>query len=128
MELVDLREGVFGDLCGQDFSPVFDALAEEVVLTTPSACSWDVPNPPPDEVLDAEAVEVELVVEGSEETLMRVENELACDGGEGWYFSPSILDPQSVSVCPATCTRIQEANAAEVNISFPCELPPEHED
>ena len=55
-----------------------------------------------------------------------VDNLPACNGNPGWYFEPDITQPEYVTVCPATCTQLETAKQAEVDIIFPCELPPEH--
>lgn len=128
MDLVELREGILGDLCLQEFAPVFDELATMVMTSTPVACSWPVPDPPDGEALDPLAVELHVEVDGFDEILARVDNLEACAGDEGWYFTPSLTEPLEVQVCPETCSRIQDAANANVAIVFPCAPPPEQAD
>ena len=128
MDLVEMREGILGDLCQQEFAPVLDELATMVMTSTPVACSWPVPDPPDGEALDPLAVELHVEVDGFEEIISRVDDLDACAGGEGWYFTPSLSDPLEVEVCPETCSRLQESANADVAIVFPCAPPPEQAD
>jgi hypothetical protein len=128
MDLVEMREGILGDLCEQEFAPVFDELATMVMTSTPVACAWPIPAPPEGESLDPLAVELHVEIDGFEEVITRVDDLEACADGEGWYFTPNIDEPLEVEVCPETCTRLQDATNADVAIVFPCAPPPEQAD
>ena len=45
-ELVQQTGGEMGDLCLQDFDPVFDVLAGAVVESATLSCEWAIPEPP----------------------------------------------------------------------------------
>jgi hypothetical protein len=124
LELVNLTGGVSGDLCEQQFGPVFDQIAQSVLGTTPLACEWDIPDPPEGENFDPGKVNVKLELDGVETDIYFVENEAACGGGDGWYYFPDNVNPQTIRICPATCADVQAAEQASVDILFGCETIP----
>jgi hypothetical protein len=124
LELVALTDGVAGDLCNQEFGPVFDQIAQSVLGTTPLACEWDIPDPPEGETFDPGKVNVELTLDGMQMDIFYVENEAACGAGHGWYYSPDNVNPETIRICPATCDAVQAAEDASVDILFGCETVP----
>ncbi|MFO7567156.1 MAG: hypothetical protein R6X02_31210 [Enhygromyxa sp.] len=120
LQLAQLTGGVTGDLCEQQFGPVFDQIAQSVLGSTPLACEWDIPDPPEGESFDPTKVNVELHLDGSDESVYFVENEAACAGGDGWYYHPDNDNPETIRICPATCAKVQAANEASVDILFGC--------
>ncbi len=34
-----------------------------------------------------------------------IANDSTCPAGQGWYWSPSVGNPQQIKLCPATCTQ-----------------------
>jgi hypothetical protein len=124
LELVALTGGVSGDLCDQEFGPVFDQIAQSVLGTTPLACEWDIPDPPQGETFDPMKVNVKLTLDGGETDIFYVENEAACAGGHGWYYYPDNVNPETIRICPATCADVQGAEQASVDILFGCETIP----
>lgn len=124
IELANLTGGVAGDLCDQQFGPVFDQIAQSVQATTPLACEWDIPEPPEGESFDPTKVNVQLELDGVLEDVYFVENEAACGAGDGWYYYPDNVNPQTIRICPATCTRVQDASDASVDILFGCDTVP----
>jgi hypothetical protein len=124
LELVALTGGVSGDLCDQQFGPVFDQIAQSVLGTTPLACEWDIPEPPLGQTFDPMKVNVELTLDGMQTDVYYVENEAACGGGDGWYYYPDNVNPETIRICPATCAEVQGAEQASVDILFGCETIP----
>lgn len=124
LDLVALTGGVSGDLCEQQFGPVFNQIAQSVLGSTPLACEWDIPDPPEGESFDPTKVNVELHLDGADQSIFYVENEAACGVGDGWYYFPDAVNPQTIRICPATCTKVQAANQASVDILFGCETIP----
>jgi hypothetical protein len=124
LELVALTGGVSGDLCDQQFGPVFNQIAQSVLGTTPLACEWDIPEPPLGQTFDPMKVNVKLTLDGSEQDIYYVENEAACGAGDGWYYSPDNVNPETIRICPATCAEVQAAEQASVDILFGCETIP----
>jgi hypothetical protein len=124
LDLVNLTGGVSGDLCEQQFGPVFNQIAQSVLGSTPLACEWDIPDPPDGDTFDPTKVNVELLLNGMQQSIYYVENEAACAGGDGWYYFPDNVNPQTIRICPATCASVQAAEQASVDILFGCETIP----
>ena len=119
-ELVSRTMGVGGDLCLQDFAPVFDKLALTVIDTVTLACDWAIPPPPGMEVFDAGKTNVRLNLDGVAEPLTKAPSAADCGDQQGWHYDDE-ASPQRVVACPATCSRMQAAQNASVDILFGCE-------
>jgi hypothetical protein len=119
-DLVAKTNGVGGDLCLQDFAPVLDQLAAKVVNEVELACDWEIPAAPATETFDAGKTNVELDLDGTLEPLGKAADANSCGDQNGWYYDDPAA-PTRVFACPATCTRIQAAQNATVNILFGCE-------
>lgn len=121
-DLVNQTGGQMGDLCLQDFDPVFAAIATTVLANAKLSCEWTIPPPPEGEDLNPAEVNVEFV-DGSAVThsIGMVSAAADCaDVTHGWYYdNPSA--PSTVYVCPQTCTWIQGDSAAQIKIKFGCE-------
>ncbi|PRQ04215.1 hypothetical protein ENSA5_09990 [Enhygromyxa salina] len=124
LQLVSQTAGVAGDLCDQEFGPVFDQIAQSVQQNVPLACEWEIPEPPEGDSFDSSKVNVELVLDGQQESVYYVESEAACNGGDGWFYLPDAVNPETIRICPATCTRTQAAVEASVDILFGCDTVP----
>lgn len=121
-ELVELTGGVSGDLCEQDFSPVFGALADSVIGHAKLSCSWDIPQPPEGETLDPTKVNVRLTTQGGDTRYIgHVSGVSDCASVEhGWFYdNPS--NPKTVLVCPQTCAWIRTLKQATMDVLFGCE-------
>ncbi|NVB42938.1 VWA domain-containing protein [Pseudenhygromyxa sp. WMMC2535] len=124
LDLVALTGGVSGDLCEQEFGPVFTQIAQSVQTTTPLSCEWAIPTPPEGESFDAGKVNIELELDGVPESVYYVGSADDCAGGDGWYYYPDADSPETIRICPATCERVQSATDAQVDILFGCETIP----
>jgi hypothetical protein len=124
LDLVALTGGVSGDLCDQQFGPVFNQIAQSVQQNLPLACEWEIPDPPEGDSFDPNKVNVELLLDGQPESVYYVANEAACNGGDGWFYLPDAINPQTIRICPDTCTRTQNAVQASVDILFGCDTVP----
>ena len=120
IQLQQMTGGVFGDLCDQQFGPVFNQIAQSVQQTVPLACEWDIPDPPEGESFDPNEVNVSLVLDGVQEDVYYVDSEADCNGGDGWFYLPDAVNPEKIRVCPSTCDRTQSAAQAQVDILFGC--------
>lgn len=109
--------GVVQSICLSDWSPIFDALFEEVLAGAQIPCAFAIPAPPEDAEIVPDEVNVYLSAEGGEPELVRyVERESACTLEGGWYYdNPD--DPQIVYLCPAVCGEDREGS---VDIAFGC--------
>jgi len=122
-DLVERTQGVAGDLCLQDFQPVFNELAKELVSGSKLACDWAIPTPPEDELMDIEKTSVQFTLDGTRESpLPRILDGANCADHDAWYYD-NPENPTRIFACPVTCERVQSADQAEVGILFGCEPP-----
>ena len=123
--LGQLTMGIVGDLCLQDFQPVFDALAIEVISGAQIACEWDIPPPPDGEEFDPTKVNVEFDDGmGGGFEIGYVESEADCANViDGWYYDNPAA-PTKILACPQTCQKIQGVDTATINISLGCDTIP----
>lgn len=124
-ELVAQTGGVEGNLCDQEFQPVFAAVAQQVIGGAALACSYTIPEPEQGQTFDRDAVNVEFEdSDGNPFPVGRVDSEAECAGvSHGWYYdNPD--DPNRIIVCPQTCDTIRGFEAGKVAIKFGCETIP----
>ena len=119
-ELVKQTGGVAGDLCLQDFKPVFDELAKSVTQTSALACDWEIPPPPMGETFSPTKTNVQITLEGKAEQLLKAPGASECGEREGWHYDDP-ASPKRVVACPTSCRRIQAATEAKVDLLFGCE-------
>jgi hypothetical protein len=120
-QLVDETMGVAGDLCDQDFAPVFDALAKAVIEGSGLACDWSIPAAPAGQTFDRAKVNVQYAVGGAAPmSLLQVPNGAGCADRLGWYYDDS-LKPTQILVCPAACELLQNDVQARSDVLFGCE-------
>jgi hypothetical protein len=124
-ELVRLTGGVSGDLCLQDFAPVFDQLAKAIITGAELACEWDIPAPPAGGMLDLGSVNVRyLDSAGSEAKLGKVSSAADCPNFKnGWYYDNEQA-PTKILACPQTCTSMRESGVSKVEVLFGCKSEP----
>jgi hypothetical protein len=118
-DLVAKTSGVQGDLCLQDFGPVFDELATAVVDSVELACDWSI-SVPAGETFDAAKTNVDVILDGTTERLPRVTAAADCGTNAAWHYDQE-ASPTKVVACPSVCERIQAARQASVDIVFGCE-------
>ena len=120
-ELIMQTGGVEGNLCDQEFQPIFQAVAQQVVAGATLSCSYVIPEPPEGETFDKDQVNVEFEdgMGGSLE-IGRVNDPSFCgDVTDGWYYDDPD-DPKVINVCPQTCDKIQGFAEASIAIKFGC--------
>ncbi len=123
LNLIQLTGGKFGDLCKQDFTPVFDELSAEVIQNAGLACEWDIPAPMGDDQnIDYDKVNVDFEDgQGNVQPIGKVDTLEDCDDvADGWYFDNNDA-PTKIYVCPQTCADIQKVLNAKMSIKFGCE-------
>lgn len=125
MTLGQLTGGIISDLCLQDFQPVFDQLATEVISGAEIACEWDVPEAPEGEDFDPTKVNVEFDDGmGGGFEIGYVESPAACvEVVDGWFYDNPAA-PTRIIACPQTCQKIQGVDTAQINISLGCDTVP----
>ncbi len=124
-ELITQTGGVEGNLCDQEFQPVFQAVAQQVIGGATLSCTYQIPPAPAGETFDKDEVNVEFD-NGAGGTLSigRVDGVDDCAAvSDGWYYDDP-NDPNLILVCPQTCDTIQGFDSASVSIKFGCETVP----
>jgi len=122
-DLVAQTDGVAGELCSQDFQPVFDRLAEQIIADAGSeiACEWELPPPPQGQTFSVDLVQVDRTTDAAGTVPFKRVNSLADCGAQSWYFD-NPLNPTKVLACPDTCAAMQEEDGGRIDVSFSCEL------
>jgi hypothetical protein len=120
-QLINTTGGVEGNLCEQQFQPIFQAVAQQVIGGATLSCSWEIPEPPPGESFDKDEVNIEFD-DGQGGTLQigRVDDPSLCGGvPDGWYYNDPV-SPSVIHACPQTCTKLQGFAQASIAIIFGC--------
>jgi hypothetical protein len=125
LQLVAKTGGVFGDLCDQDFAPVFVALAEKIVKSAPISCAWPLPEPgfTP---YDYAAAAVRYALNGVDFlTMEQVAQVGVCPQGKpAWYYD-NAQAPAQIVACPWTCLYLATSSDTRVDIELPCKPQPQ---
>jgi hypothetical protein len=119
-QLVSETHGIAGDLCLQNFAPVFDALASAVVEASALACAWNIPPAPTGEAFDRNRVNVQYSSQGQAAALLQVKTAAACGSNNGWHYDDPV-NPAQIMVCPGTCSTLQSDPHAEIDVLFGCD-------
>jgi hypothetical protein len=115
--------GITGDLCAQEFDPIFQAMAEGVITASQLSCEYPIPEPPMGETFNPAQTNV-LYTPGGQ---MQAQPIYHVPGGVndcgpmgGWYYDdPS--NPTMIIVCPATCDILQGDTMGKVDVEFGCD-------
>jgi hypothetical protein len=122
-DLVTQTSGVSGELCLQDFQPVFDRLAEQIITDAGSqiTCEWELPAPPEGQTFSVDLVQVQRTTDAAGMVdFTRVETVDEC-GAQSWHFDDA-LNPTKILACPETCEAMQGEDGGSIDITFSCEL------
>ncbi|MEJ7735487.1 MAG: hypothetical protein WKG00_40660 [Polyangiaceae bacterium] len=120
--LVSQTMGVIGDLCEQNFDPVFQSMATGIISGSQVSCALDIPKPDGG-MLDPGKVNVKYTPggNGNPSSIGNVPGgAAACDAQGGWYYDDPV-NPTQIILCPATCTVVQSDPDAKVEVLFGCE-------
>jgi hypothetical protein len=119
-ELVTQTGGIAGDLCLQDFQPLFDELAKGVIATSKLDCEWEIPPPPAGETFAKDKTNVQYTNQNGDVRLFGyVPTRADCGDRDGWHYDDE-SNPTKVVVCPTTCTELQRQANAQIDILFGC--------
>lgn len=121
--LVMQSNGVSGNLCLQDFKPVFDRLAQAVIGGAKLSCDWTLPTPPPGTTFVPSATNVRYTGSAAApRTVPHMPSAAACDSAaDGWaWFYDNEQNPSKVTMCPKACTAIQQDTGARIELEFGC--------
>lgn len=121
-DLIAQTMGVQGDLCLQDFGPVFQDIATAVVQSSTIACDFAIPPPPMGEALDFAKVNLNYAPGGQNPApVLNVPGGQAdCTAAGGWYYDDP-ASPTRIFLCPATCAAVQADTAAKIDVLFGCD-------
>jgi hypothetical protein len=128
IDLVNQTGGIFGDLCIQDFGPVFQDMATGVVQSAQLSCEYAIPMPPEGETLDPNEVNVNYTPTGQmPKPILNVKTPADCGVQGGWYYDDPAA-PKKIIMCPSTCDTLKADATGKVDVLFGCETvikPPE---
>ncbi len=120
LNLIALTGGLFGDLCDQDFGPIFTELSTEVVDSAPLPCEFEIPEPMGEDI-DFGKVNVQFDHDGIEEVFPKVQGPDECmNVPDGWYYDDE-QNPTKIVLCDATCSKVQNEDDGEINVQFGCD-------
>lgn len=123
--LVTTTGGVSGDLCQQDFKPVFDKLATQIVENAGAeiVCEWEIPPAVDGQTFSTDLVQVNRTLGGDAgmtSSLTRVSTLDECAAG-GWYFDDN-YSPSRIIACESTCADMQDDSGGGIGVVFGCEV------
>ncbi len=117
--LATLTGGMVASICEDDWSPVFQDIADSIV--TRLGCEYPVPEPPDGQTLSENGVNV-IYTPGeagsSAETIPRDNTAGCADGADGWQWNDA---KDKILLCGATCERIKNDPDGKVEIKFGCD-------
>jgi hypothetical protein len=106
-----------------DWSRAADLCGPSVELDStsiPLACEMPIPEPPEGDTFDPTKVSIKIEIDEVLIPIPFVESEAACNGRDGWYYSPNKQEPKSIVLCPSTCDSVQKAEKGKVEVLFGC--------
>lgn len=122
-ELVAQTQGVLGDLCTQDFLPVFHDMATAVISESEIACTYYIPDPGNGETIDVDRVNVNYYADPNApaQAIYYVPGGVADCGPEGGWYYDDPNNPTQIIFCEATCQAVQLSETGRVSVVFGCE-------
>jgi hypothetical protein len=119
--LITQTGGARGVICTGDWTQVFQDITAAVVSGAQVSCDVVIPAPPANETLDPAKVNVKYQMGGVSpgETLPQVPSSADCTASGGWYYDDNAA-PTTISLCPTTCTAVQNDPAANLKVEFGC--------
>lgn len=120
-QLVQQTGGVIGNLCIQNFDPVFQDMAKAVVTDAKISCEYNIPKPPDGQTIDPTLINVmHTSGSGTKNPIYNVpDGEIGCGNTGGWYFD-NPASPTKIIVCKNTCTALQSDMGGKVEVLFGC--------
>ncbi|MEZ4440565.1 MAG: hypothetical protein R3B72_15815 [Polyangiaceae bacterium] len=120
-DLVNMTNGIHGNLALQDFQPIFNDVASQVIDDAALPCQYPVPAPPDGQALDPNKVNVKYIDGGgTEHTIYQVPGFTACDPVQGGWYYDDPNAPTTILLCPASCDFVSPDAQGRVNILFGC--------
>ena len=120
-ELVDMTGGIHGNLALQDFQPIFNDMANQVIVDAGVPCQYPIPPPPDGEELDPNKVNVEYTDgNGNSSDILQVPSFQDCDPVQGGWYYNDVNNPTVIHMCPATCDVVSSQEGGKMDIKFGC--------
>ncbi|MRG94961.1 hypothetical protein [Polyangium spumosum] len=121
-QLVQQTGGVLGNLCVQNFDPVFNDMATAVVSEAKISCDYPMPTPPDGSTIDPKKVNVVYTnSNGTKTTIYNVPaGQADCGNTGGWYYDVPVA-PTKITMCENTCAALQGDAGGKVEVLFGCE-------
>lgn len=119
--LVTNSGGARGVICNDDWTQVFDDITQAVISGSQVSCSMNVPAAPEGQTLDPNRVNVKYLEGGvgPGTALPKVNAAADCTASGGWYYDDNTA-PTTITLCPTTCTTVQNDTAANVKLELGC--------
>lgn len=114
----EMTGGLTFSICEEDWSPLFEELATEVVSGAPIPCDVAIPQPKSG-ALDPNLVNVLFTPPGATKAapIPRTSGAAAC-GASGWYYDDPTA-PKRIILCPDSCTAVGMAGGT-LDFAFGC--------
>ena len=123
-QLVQQTGGAKGEICVDNWQPVFTAITQAVITGAKVSCEYVIPPNPDGGVFDPNKVNVDYLPQGNPpaQPVYRVNTPTECTGGGqgGWYFDNNAA-PTRILLCPETCRAVQSDAKAQVDVKFGCQ-------
>ncbi len=101
-ELVATTGGVEASICDENWGTILDQIAESIVESSVTPCTYDVPLPEERGArIEPATIRVEYTANGATSPVPRVASATDCGAG-GWYFEDDTRQDRVV-LCPASC-------------------------
>ncbi len=114
-ELVELTDGIAGDLALQDFAPIFEHIADDVIVTAePLPCNYPLHTYGP---VDYGAATVRYVSGAGDEIELPRADGPACH--EGWFYDDDAA-PREIHLCTTSCSMVAADPHARMEIRLGC--------
>ncbi|HLT30598.1 MAG TPA: vWA domain-containing protein [Myxococcaceae bacterium] len=100
------------------YDAVFQAAAQDVIERSRVACSFTPPPTPPGQTYDQAYIAYTPGAGGEEQYFLEVSDAASCND-KGFTRDP---ENDEITLCPATCSKVEEDEAANLSVRFSCEI------
>lgn len=115
-ELSALTGGLTASICDDEWSPIFNEIAEDIVNHL--SCEYPVPDAPDGQALDPNQVNVLYTPGGgTQETIGRDKTTGCAEGADGWQWNAA---GDAILLCGPACDRVKRDPTGKVEIKFGC--------
>jgi hypothetical protein len=105
--------------CGLDYTDIFELMALGVIQGAAAACEFQIPDPPPGEMINLDTIQVKYSSAGVPvDTFNRVPTLADCDA------SSFYIEGDTIFLCPEACTIVQSDEDAEIDVLYGCAINP----